>query len=180
MPSSTFINLPDEKRHRIEGALLNEFSSHSLATAQVARIVKDAQIARGAFYKYFEDLTDAYSYMHHRLAIKLGGRDDMERQHLQTAADYIQRVRDLTDTSGQVRDFFVLHYTANEGLLPDPLPAKIKVMMDDQRWAVMILIHESIKECLVDPENKELILERLERILKVILKEEETEGVSSN
>ncbi|MEM5031883.1 hypothetical protein AAEZ42_05215 [Limosilactobacillus fermentum] len=49
MPSSTFTNLPDEKRQRIEAALLNEFSNHTLATAQVARIVKDAQIARGPF-----------------------------------------------------------------------------------------------------------------------------------
>lgn len=57
MPSSTFTNLPDEKRQRIEAALLNEFSNHTLATAQVARIVKDAQIARGAFYKYFDNLT---------------------------------------------------------------------------------------------------------------------------
>lgn len=64
MPSSTFTNLPDEKRQRIEAALLNEFSNHTLATAQVARIVKDAQIARGAFYKYFDNLTDAYSYMY--------------------------------------------------------------------------------------------------------------------
>lgn len=48
----------------------------------------------------------------------------------------------------------VLHYTANEGLLPDPLPAKVKAMMDDQRWSAMMLIHESIKECLVDPKTK--------------------------
>ena len=114
------------------------------------------------------------------LAAKLGSRDDMKRRHLQTATEYIQRVRDLADTSGSLRNFFVLHYTANEGLLPDPLPAKVKAMMDDQRWSAMMLIHESIKECLVDPENEDLILKRLERVLRVLLKEGEIEDVSSN
>ena len=60
MPTSTFENLNHEKRQKIEQALLHEFSEHSLALAQVARIVKEAEIARGAFYKYFADLKDAY------------------------------------------------------------------------------------------------------------------------
>ena len=59
MVSETFINLSDEKKQKIEGALLKEFSTYPLAKAQVARIVKDAGIARGAFYKYFGDLKDS-------------------------------------------------------------------------------------------------------------------------
>ena len=59
MPSQTFLNLKPEKQARIYAALLTEFSAYPLAKAQVARIVKEAQIARGAFYKYFADLNDA-------------------------------------------------------------------------------------------------------------------------
>jgi len=64
MPLSTFKNLPQPKKDRITAALLTEFSTHSLAEAQVARIVTGADIARGAFYKYFADLTDAYQYLY--------------------------------------------------------------------------------------------------------------------
>ena len=64
MPTSTFRHLTVEKRARITDALLTEFSQYGLADAQVARIVADAQIARGAFYKYFKDLTDAYQYLY--------------------------------------------------------------------------------------------------------------------
>ncbi|MDT7013413.1 TetR/AcrR family transcriptional regulator [Levilactobacillus namurensis] len=64
MPTTTFDHLTAPKRDRITAALLTEFSAHSLATAQVARIVKQADIARGAFYKYFADLTDAYQYLY--------------------------------------------------------------------------------------------------------------------
>ena len=69
MVSETFINLSDEKKQKIAQALLKEFSTYPLAKAQVARIVKDAGIARGAFYKYFEDLKDAYGYLY-SLAMK--------------------------------------------------------------------------------------------------------------
>ena len=60
MVSTTFKNLAPDKQARIQSGLLNEFSAHPLADAQVARIVQQAQIARGAVYKYFTDLTDAY------------------------------------------------------------------------------------------------------------------------
>ena len=64
MPSTTFKNLNRQKKELITNALLTEFSQHSLASAQVARIVKQAGIARGAFYKYFADLTEAYQYLY--------------------------------------------------------------------------------------------------------------------
>ena len=57
MPSRTFQNLKDEKKQRVTAALLTEFSQHSLPDAEVARIIKQAGISRGAFYKYFPDLT---------------------------------------------------------------------------------------------------------------------------
>lgn len=64
MVKETFTNLDEHKKQRVTQALLHEFSQHSLADAQVARIVKEANIARGAFYKYFTDLTDAYLYLY--------------------------------------------------------------------------------------------------------------------
>lgn len=43
MPSQTFENLPQSKQALVRQALLEEFSNHDLADAQVARIVKNAQ-----------------------------------------------------------------------------------------------------------------------------------------
>ena len=50
MPSTTFLNLNEDKKKKIVQSLLLEFSNHSVSDAQVARIVKEAGIARGAFY----------------------------------------------------------------------------------------------------------------------------------
>ena len=49
MVKSTFLNLPEVKKARITEVLLEEFSTYPLTDAKVSRIVKDAEIARGAF-----------------------------------------------------------------------------------------------------------------------------------
>lgn len=63
MATPTFLRLPQEKREHIEQAMLDEFSRVPLQEAQVSNIVKRSGIARGAFYRYFVDITDAYRYM---------------------------------------------------------------------------------------------------------------------
>ena len=62
MVKKTFINLNSAKKQKIEQVMLDEFSNYDLNQANVARIVKEAGIARGAFYTYFDDLEDAYLY----------------------------------------------------------------------------------------------------------------------
>ncbi|WP_052471568.1 TetR/AcrR family transcriptional regulator [Apilactobacillus kunkeei] len=62
MPTQTFLNLNEDKQNQIFTALINEFSNHRLMDAQVARIIKDCSIARGSFYKYFDDINDSYQY----------------------------------------------------------------------------------------------------------------------
>lgn len=121
MPSATFTSLKPDKRRRVEDALLHEFSVHPLAEAQVARIVHDAGIARGAFYVYFADLADAYR---HLLGIALGEIhgglvDAWERR----PEDSLAAVYDYTfgvarQMSGSpYRDLFRLHWQVNESHL---------------------------------------------------------------
>ncbi|MBA1394751.1 TetR/AcrR family transcriptional regulator, partial [Lactobacillus sp. XV13L] len=71
MVSTTFLNLKDDKRQRIMRVLLTEFSHNTLPQAQVARIVEQAQIARGSFYKYFTDLIDAYVYVLRKALVQI-------------------------------------------------------------------------------------------------------------
>lgn len=67
MPTQTFLNLNENKQNQIFSALINEFSTHRLMDAQVARIIKDCSIARGSFYKYFDDINDSYQYALNRV-----------------------------------------------------------------------------------------------------------------
>lgn len=63
MPKDTFYNLAEEKRMKIYGAALDEFSNHPFKQASVNRIVKNAGIAKGSFYQYFKDKKDLYKYL---------------------------------------------------------------------------------------------------------------------
>lgn len=63
MPTKTFFNLREEKRQRIEKALITEFSKGSFEQASITNIIKEANIPRGSFYQYFVDKKDAIKYL---------------------------------------------------------------------------------------------------------------------
>ncbi len=63
LPTQTFFNLPDEKRNRIIDAAIDEFSKYSIDNASISRIIKEADIPRGSFYQYFEDILDLYKHI---------------------------------------------------------------------------------------------------------------------
>lgn len=60
MAKTTFYSLSEEKKKSILNALKVEFESHSLNEASVADIIKLADIPRGSFYQYFDDLEDSF------------------------------------------------------------------------------------------------------------------------
>ena len=63
MPTSTFFNLPAEKRERIFAAAINEFAQRNIQSASLSNIVAEAGIARGSIYQYFRDKEDIYIYV---------------------------------------------------------------------------------------------------------------------
>lgn len=63
MPKATFFNLKEEKRLKIENALVKEFSRGTLEEASISNIVHEAGIPRGSFYQYFEDKEDAIKFI---------------------------------------------------------------------------------------------------------------------
>lgn len=62
MPKETFFRLPEEKKARILAAAKEEFSLHSIREASISNIIRLADIPRGSFYQYFEDIEDLYFY----------------------------------------------------------------------------------------------------------------------
>lgn len=58
MPKQTFFNLAAEKRMRIEKCAMDEFEEYIYDTASINRVVKNAGIAKGSFYQYFENKMD--------------------------------------------------------------------------------------------------------------------------
>jgi AcrR family transcriptional regulator len=63
MPKDTFHNLKSDKKDRIIQAAIQEFAQYHYNEANLSRIIKDAGIARGSFYQYFEDKQDLFRYL---------------------------------------------------------------------------------------------------------------------
>ncbi len=63
MPTSTFFNLPEEKRERVVEAAIDEFAAYFFYKASVNRIVEKADIPKGSFYQYFENKKDLFKYI---------------------------------------------------------------------------------------------------------------------
>ena len=63
MAKQTFFFFFDEKKEKIIKALKKEFSRASLKDSLVSNIIKDAQIPRGSFYQYFDDIEDSFYFI---------------------------------------------------------------------------------------------------------------------
>ncbi|HTL88409.1 MAG TPA: TetR/AcrR family transcriptional regulator [Leptolyngbya sp.] len=63
MPTQTFFNLPDLKRQVLVDLSIAEFANHDYDNASISNVVKQAKIAKGSFYQYFEDKKDLYLYL---------------------------------------------------------------------------------------------------------------------
>ena len=63
MPKQTFHNLSEEKKETLMEAGKKEFSRVPFHEAVISNIIKSAEISRGSFYQYFEDLEDLFFYI---------------------------------------------------------------------------------------------------------------------
>lgn len=172
MVSTTFKNINSDKKDKIIAALLAEFSEHSLADAKVSRIVAAADIARGAFYKYFDDLNDAYRYLY-SLAIKDIHQNFSHDPNIHySAKDYLDEVNNFINQASNSKYFKLIkmHITVNEQLL-DHLDEKnfnevlLKNHIDADTWANAVLTHETIKLIFLYPQDKEFILSRYQKAI---------------
>lgn len=63
MPNKTFDNLSTEKKEAVINAALNEFNTHDYDSASLNQIINDIGIAKGSFYRYFNNKKELYSYL---------------------------------------------------------------------------------------------------------------------
>lgn len=62
MPKYTFFNLTLEKQEKVMRAAINEFLKHGFEKGNVADIAKNAEVAKGSIYQYFENKRELFLY----------------------------------------------------------------------------------------------------------------------
>lgn len=128
-----------------------EFSRYPLAQAKVAHIVAGAGIARGSFYKYFDDLTDACRYHFGAGA----GADSCARARKRAdAQDAYQLVAAFVEKAENLKwqDFIHMHFTYNEGAIPTP---QIDLNLPAEQWLIMLACHDVLRQVAKAPQKRE-------------------------
>ncbi len=60
MPKQTFHNLPSEKQEKIMRASISEFVKNGFEKGNVGEIAKNAGVAKGSMYQYFDDKKELF------------------------------------------------------------------------------------------------------------------------
>ncbi len=172
MPSSTFNNLNKEKKQRILNAMIKEFSSRPLSSAQIAPIVKDSRIARGSFYKYFKNIDDAYLYTINQAISDI--HQDIEPAFKVAENDpnfYVKQIKDFVDgvSHSQYLDLMRMHFQENGSFVKANID-KSYMKMKPTEWATVILSHETVKTILLGQQTTGAALERFKIIITKILR----------
>jgi len=62
MPKETFFNLNEEKQEKIMRSAVHEFQGSGFENGNVGRIAKNAGVAKGSMYQYFENKKELFLY----------------------------------------------------------------------------------------------------------------------
>lgn len=62
MPKETFFNLPLEKQEKVMRASIEEFLKLGFEKANIGTIAKNAGVAKGSIYQYFENKNELFSF----------------------------------------------------------------------------------------------------------------------
>ncbi|MDQ3396082.1 MAG: TetR/AcrR family transcriptional regulator [Bacteroidota bacterium] len=111
MPLITFINLEPSRQKEILDVAFEEFALYPYETASLSRIVKNLSVAKGSFYRYFENKLDLYKYLV-ELATKM--KTDLVKKELKAP---INNIVDLFNEDFLLKLYFDLEYPIYSGFL---------------------------------------------------------------
>ena len=102
MIKQTFYNLSEEKRKRVVGAVIAEFSESEDEKISINRIIRRAGISRGSFYQYFDDKVDLVEVLQQSFAELIWA--DAEPVLSATDGDVFDTYASLFDTVAALAD----------------------------------------------------------------------------
>jgi AcrR family transcriptional regulator len=166
MVKATFTRLPKEKQKRIYDQLVLEFSRHPLAEAKVSHIVAGCGIARGSFYKYFDDLTDAYRYTLGQVLATVhshvpeGGMTPQVAYEL--VADFVDKAQ-----KSPWQGFIKMHFSYNDNAISAP---KVDLSLEPEQWLIMLACHDVLRQVAQEPDKKDQLLALLKKSMEILEK----------
>ena len=98
MPKETFFNLNEEKQEKVLRSAIKEFLNNGFEKANIAVIAKNAEVAKGSIYQYFENKKELFIF-----SVQW------------TTSTLINKYSKYLDVSGKDMNFFdYFHYSSKE------------------------------------------------------------------
>jgi AcrR family transcriptional regulator len=104
VPSDTWWNLPDPKRQRVLEAAMAEFGRRGFSSGSLNVIARDAEVAKGSLFQYFEDKLDLFTFVSAEVSDRIR---DTVLDGLDADRQFFAVLLDLTD---RWIDFFGSHH----------------------------------------------------------------------
>jgi len=130
MPKETFLRLRDEKQEGILRVAIHAFVEHGFERAKIGDIAKEAGVATGSIYQYFEDKRELFIYCAQwSLEVfmkKLDSRADVKNMDIY---EYFHENISKAEVIGEERELVMFLQTLSRepGLMDDSMKAMYEV-----------------------------------------------------
>ncbi len=118
MPKETFFNLSQEKQEKVIRSAISEFLKHGFEKANVGAIAKQAGVAKGSIYQYFENKKELFvfavnwsmSLLMNKYQKNVAMNIDIFTYFYETAAPLLQMLREEREAAVFVQEVFLGKY----------------------------------------------------------------------
>ena len=122
MPTETWNRLPDARRDAVLAAAEHEFAANGFSRGSLNVIAREAGVAKGSLFQYFDDKLDLFAHLSERAVERIGEQMGSVEESLDWADGFFPAFERLVDAW---IDYFVDHpvdrtLSAAVFLEPDP------------------------------------------------------------
>jgi AcrR family transcriptional regulator len=111
VPKETFFNLNEEKQEKVIRAAINEFLNKGFEKGNIGEIARNAGVAKGSMYQYFEDKKELFLYTVEwsiRLLVQKYGKGIMSNSNGIDVFDfYYKNARDMWMQMAEEREVII-------------------------------------------------------------------------
>ncbi|WRZ88534.1 TetR/AcrR family transcriptional regulator [Streptomyces sp. NBC_01007] len=106
MPTSTWTRLSPVRRERVLVAAMDEFGTHGYSTGSLNVIAREAGVAKGSLFQYFEGKLDLFAYVAEQTSLRVYGAMQPWLDGYDGSTEFS---RYLTDALEAWLDYFTRH-----------------------------------------------------------------------
>lgn len=95
MPTATWQRLPEARRRAVLAAAEAEFAERGFSGGSLNTIVRNAGVAKGSLFQYFDDKADLYSHLAELASVRIRAQVGNRIAELDWDADFFGALREL-------------------------------------------------------------------------------------